>query len=173
MPHDLIREIPVIAKRAAANEEEDFRFRAYLKGHSMSGARLDARVREITDDVWSQIDCTTCANCCRAYTTSVDDVDIARLAKRLEITTAEFGKRYIDGVIDGEKQLISKPCVFLGDDNRCTVYDDRPKVCRDFPYLHKEDFVFRLLMMIENTSACPIVYNVWDRLKDDLWNRRR
>lgn len=27
---------------------------------------------------------------------------------------------------------LSEKCPFLGDDNKCVVYSDRPKVCRDF-----------------------------------------
>ena len=26
------------------------------------------------------------------------------------------------------------PCAFLGPDNRCTIWKDRPQICDDFPY---------------------------------------
>ena len=29
----------------------------------------------------------------------------------------------------------SKPCEFLGEDDRCSVYFDRPTVCADFPFV--------------------------------------
>ena len=54
-------------------------------------------------------------------------------------------------------------------DNCCTVYDHRPDDCRSYPHLHKDEFVFRLIQAVENCSVCPIVFNVFERLKDELW----
>jgi Fe-S-cluster containining protein len=31
------------------------------------------------------------------------------------------------------EQRYGRDCVFLGDDRRCTVYEKRPEVCRQFP----------------------------------------
>lgn len=39
--------------------------------------------------------------------------------------------------------------------------------------MYKEDFVFRLYGVLDNYAICPIVFNVYERLKDELqyWNR--
>ena len=34
---------------------------------------------------------------------------------------------------DGDKVFKSMPCPFLGGDNLCSIYDVRPKACREFP----------------------------------------
>jgi hypothetical protein len=65
-----------------------------------------------------------------------------------------------------------KPCPFLRN-NCCTVYDARPDDCRSFPHLHKDEFVFRLIQVVNNCSVCPIVYNVFERLKEELWHSKR
>ena len=40
---------------------------------------------------------------------------------------------------------------------------------RPFPHLHKEEFIFRLWGVVENCPICPIVFNVYEQLKDELW----
>ncbi|HLJ53475.1 MAG TPA: YkgJ family cysteine cluster protein [Chthonomonadaceae bacterium] len=169
----LIREIPTIQRYARHNEADDFRFRAFLKSSNRPTAETDRIVRETTDEVWRQIDCTTCANCCRTLQVLVDAADIARLAARLGMTAVAFERRYVQTEADGTRSLRESPCAFLGEDNRCTVYEDRPQSCRDFPYLYERHFTARSFMMIDNTALCPIVFNVWQALKRRLGFRRR
>jgi len=165
MAYQIITDLPVIAKRSEAVDDDNWRFRRFLKG--CDSERLDRTVHRITDDVWSQIDCTKCANCCKVLETVVTEEDCARLAKRLGMTAEEFEREYVREELsdDGERMLKSMPCVFLGDDNRCTVYEDRPECCRDYPFLYKDDFTFRTVGMISRLDNCPIVFNVWELLK--------
>jgi Fe-S-cluster containining protein len=173
MNDPLIREIPLIQRYSRHNEGEDFRFRTYLKVRlNQSNAELDAIVREATDEIWKQIDCTTCANCCRSLQVVVDNKDIHRLARYFNMTPSRFTQKYIKRDEGGTKFIASQPCPFLGEDNRCTVYEDRPQACRDFPYLHTPGFRQRTFMMIDNTALCPIVFNVWAALKKRLGFRR-
>ena len=60
-----------------------------------------------------------------------------------------------------------KPCPFLKN-KLCSIYSYRPKDCKSFPHLHKKDFIFRLWGVVENCSFCPIVFNVYEQLKDKL-----
>jgi len=174
MPEKLIRDIPLIQRYSRHNEAEDMSFRAFLKGRlNLSNEELDAVVQETTDEVWKQIDCLKCANCCRTLQIVVDDKDIQRLAQRLKMTTQQFAKQYVETDQYQTQYLKSTPCSFLGEDNRCSVYEDRPQACRDFPYLHAEGFRQRTFMMIDNTAVCPIVFNVWQQLKERLKFRRR
>ena len=162
----LIREIPLIERYSRHNEAEDHSFRTFLKVRSkLSNVELDALAKQTTEEVWSQIDCKTCGNCCRSLEIVVDDGDIARLAGRFKLSVPQFSRRYVRVASDGAKHFESPPCPFLGDDNLCGVYEDRPKACRDFPYLHEEGFRGRTLSMIANSSLCPIVFNVWQRMK--------
>ena len=88
-----------------------------------------------------------------AMALSVDGKELARLARRLGVNNEECKTRM--------KQI---PCPFL-DGNLCTIYDDRPKDCRDFPHLHKRDMRSRSIALIENAELCPIVFNTLQRLK--------
>jgi Fe-S-cluster containining protein len=173
MSDQIIREIPRIARYSRHNEGADWRFVTFLKTElNMSDSKLDSVVEEETERVWAQIDCTTCGNCCRTLQIVVDDNDIMRLSTRLGVTPREFAKRYVSAdKTDHSKHFSSTPCRFLGDDNRCTVYEDRPQACRDFPYLHGAKFRTRSLTMLSNVGTCPIVFNVWQALKTRLWRK--
>ena len=174
MPDRIIRDIPLIARYARQNENEDWRFRAYMKGElDLSNEELDAVVKTTTDEIWKQIDCTTCAHCCKSLKIVVDNKDIARLAQHFNTSAREFSKQYVAVAEDKTKYFSSLPCPFLGQDNRCTVYEIRPEACRDYPYLYEQHFRSRSMSMIENTATCPIVFNVWDSLKQQFKPRRR
>ena len=165
----LITEIPLIRRYSHYNEDQDWRFRAHLKAGNVSNADLDQTVHDITNEVWSQIDCTKCANCCKVLEVVVDDKDILRLSRRLKLTAKEFEQRHVFQGQDKVKMLNKQPCFFLNSDNTCSVYEDRPTACHDFPYLHKTGFRQRSIMMVHNQEVCPIVFNVWQRLKLIFW----
>ncbi len=64
----------------------------------------------------------------------------------------------------------SVPCPFL-EENKCTNYINRPKDCESYPHLNKEHFWTRLRVVVQYYSICPIVFNVYERLKKELWLR--
>ncbi len=174
MPEKLIREIPLIKRYSRHNENEDWSFRAFLKGNSrLSAEKIDREVEALTEEIWKEIDCTTCANCCKTLQIVIDDHDIARLALHLKLNVAQFTEKYVVREPDGVKLFKSSPCPLLGEDNRCTVYDVRPQACRDFPFLHEKEFSSRSISMIENCATCPIVFNVWNQLKFKVGFKRK
>jgi len=174
MSDQIITDIKLIGRYSRHNEDADWRFRSFLKAHpTLSNKALDSAVREETDRIWAQIDCTKCANCCKVMDVVIDDADIKRLAARFKMPVRQFEQLHVRlDQNDNEKYFSSKPCQFLGDNNICTVYDDRPQACRDFPFLHKEGFRQRTLAMLSNQEVCPIVFNVWQALKRRLWRRK-
>ena len=161
---------PKIVKRLAEErEDENWRFRTFLKGIDLEIQELDAIVHRHYEDVAGHIDCCACGNCCREVTPILSEHDIIRLATCLDISTSEFVQRFVVKDEDGDMIFRDSPCPFHSG-NLCTVYDRRPDDCRSFPHLHKEGFVFRLIQAVENCSVCPIVFNVFERLKDELWH---
>ena len=87
-------------------------------------------------------DCSKCpAYCCSVYErVAVDKRDVKRLAKHFGLGLRATVKRYTK-VFNGERILrrkadpiLGEACAFLNLETRqCTIYDGRPKVCRDFP----------------------------------------
>lgn len=79
--------------------------------------------------------CQGCGACCRVEGhVWVGETDIHRLARHLDLTIDELGRRYLRRV--GHRySLVEKPnhdCVFW--DDGCTVYAARPPQCRTFPF---------------------------------------
>jgi Fe-S-cluster containining protein len=161
---------PEVVKRLAQEREgENWRFRTLLKGMDLDTEELDAIVHRHYEDVARQIDCRACGNCCRDVTPSLSEHDILRLATAQGIDTSEFVQRFVVKDEEGDMLFRDSPCPFQ-DGNLCGVYDHRPEACRSFPHLHKNEFVFRLVQAVQNCSVCPIVFHVFERLKDELWH---
>ena len=170
---DIETDIERIKLLAEANEDENWRFRAYLKGSDLPIAALDRLVWRHLDEVAQQIDCCACANCCRVMSPQLSARDVKRLADHIGIQKAQLINDYLKPSDEkGKYALAQIPCRFLHG-QRCGVYDVRPDDCRSFPHLQKREFRSRLMDVIENCSICPIVYNVFERLKLELWGRRR
>lgn len=163
-----------IERFAKEREDENWEFRSFLKGLDMEEEELDGLVHEFFEEVSGGVDCHACANCCRRALPLLDAADVARLAKGLAMPEETVRERYL--VPDEEEKdrftFNRKPCPMLSG-NRCTVYASRPEDCRSFPHLHKDGFSSRLISVIGNCGICPIVYHVFERLKEVLWTPER
>ncbi|WP_332911960.1 YkgJ family cysteine cluster protein [Algoriphagus boritolerans] len=57
--------------------------------------------------------------------------------------------------------LIFLPCPFLGADNKCLVYEDRPKACREYPHTNRKNMLGILDLSLKNTLVCPAVSKIF------------
>jgi hypothetical protein len=78
--------------------------------------------------------CNRCSLCCQGKVIQVNPYEIARLARGLGVSTAEFRERWTE---DGAGAHLTRraeddTCSFLGPQG-CTVHPDRPLVCRIYP----------------------------------------
>jgi uncharacterized protein len=153
-------------------EDENWKFRSYLKGLDIEVEELDNLVHKLNDEVSSQIDCTKCANCCKAVYPVLDEEDVIKFATGINSSIEEFKSACLVVSEDENDKynFNSVPCPFLKE-NKCSNYTNRPKDCESFPHLHKEHFWTRLMGVIEYYSICPIVFNVYEQLKKELWRR--
>ena len=58
------------------------------------------------------------------------------------------------------------PCPFLDGDNLCSIYDVRPKACREFPHTDRKKIYQINHLTIKNTLTCPAAYLFVEKLKD-------
>ena len=166
-------DIKRVRELAEAKEEQNWRFRTFLKSVNLSVKELDSIAHRHYKDIARQIDCGTCASCCKEVSPKLSDENVTRLASCLEISPSELTAAHLRPTENGDAHCFrQKPCPFLRN-NRCTVYAARPDDCRSFPHLHKDEFVFRLIQVVNNCSVCPIVYNVFVRLKEELWHSKK
>ena len=132
----------------------------------------ERRLRIVAEEVEGQIDCLQCANCCRVATAKLIERDVERLAKSFRLPLAQFKARYTmehaeDGLI--LKRDDRTGCVFL-DGKSCTIYDERPTSCENFPHLVRGQgsIPSRMWEMIDRATYCPIVYNTLEEFKPVL-----
>jgi len=152
-------------------EDENLSFRSYLKGQDME--KVDEIVHRLYNKIAPQIDCLKCGNCCTNLRPLVSAKDICKLAELDQLTPKDFEEKFIEcDESENSKYLKSIPCKYL-DDKKCTVYSDRPDECKSYPYLLEDEFSTRSLGVILNCEICPIVFNVFEFLKQDLrWRYR-
>jgi len=160
-----------LEKLAKKKEDENWEFRSFLKFHDdLPEEQIDELVFKVADEIGSSIECSSCGRCCKELRPMLSEKDQQRLAGRLAMTIEQLRERYLKyDKSDDEPgwQIKAAPCPFQKD-NKCTVYEDRPENCRDYPYLHKPEFRCRTWGMIERTFTCPIVFHVMEELKKEL-----
>ncbi len=160
-----------IQKISEEKWDENWEFRSFLKCYDISIEALDSIVHKLYHQVSSKIDCTQCANCCKEVSPILLRTDIRKFSKDLGISVSDFQDKYLKKDDGSEGYLFHEtPCPFLKD-NLCSNYNYRPKDCISFPHLQKDEFASRLMGVIYNYSMCPIVFNVYELLKDELWHK--
>ena len=72
-------------------KDENWEFRAFLKGYGIPLEEIDAIVHELFDYVSSEIDCTKCANCCKEVSPLLKENDIKKLCENIGMPIAVYG----------------------------------------------------------------------------------
>ena len=65
---------------------------------------------------------------------------------------------------EGDYVMRAAPCSFLGEDNYCSIYEVRPTDCERFPYTNEDVLLKRQPLTLKNSSFCPAVYYVLEKL---------
>lgn len=164
-------DIKRIEKLADQKQEENWKFRCYLKELCyLPSEEIDALFQQFSESVKKEVDCTKCANCCKEISPLLNSKDIEVLAANLHLTRSAFHEKYLVESEDDEGfNFKSLPCPFLAG-NLCSVYSFRPWDCRSYPHLHKKDRISHMNTIVSNCSVCPIVYNVYELLKKKLFD---
>lgn len=120
------------------------------------------------EEAFEKIDCLKCANCCKSYSPRFKTPDIKRISRHLKMKEGDFIETYLKLDEDGDYVANTAPCPFLGSDNYCSIYDERPSDCHRFPYSDEDVFVKRQQLTLKNASFCPITYYVLENLMKSL-----
>lgn len=152
-------------ENAERNDEANYLFLRSLKFDDY-GFDVNEATKEIHQATFQIVDCTRCANCCKTKTPKFDESDVERISAHLNLSPAEFIDRYLESDPDEPPYKTRQtPCPLLGEDNRCTVYEVRPTVCREYPYTDKEGLAQRTISVASNALVCPAVYHIVQQLK--------
>jgi Fe-S-cluster containining protein len=127
---------------------------------------LDDLVHTLHKNAFSGFDCLDCANCCKTIGPRLSLNDIERLAKHLKIKPGDFVEKYVIEDEDSDLVFNRNPCPFLLPDNYCLVYENRPKACRDYPHTNRKRFYQILELSHKNCETCPVVFEIFEQLKE-------
>jgi hypothetical protein len=144
-------------------EQENRRFLSQLK--KKDSRKVDDVFHALHGEVFEEIDCLACANCCKTTSPIFYQNDIERLAKSLRMKPGDFIATYLKIDEDDDYVLKSSPCPFLDTDNFCSVYNERPKACREYPHTDRKKMVQITDLTLRNTMVCPAVFEMVERFK--------
>lgn len=142
---------------------ENKRFLQSLK--KQNPRKVDDAFHKVHDEVFEEINCLECANCCKTTSPIFYQTDIERVAKSIRMKPGDFIDKYLRVDEDKDYVLKSSPCPFLDSENYCMVYEDRPKACREYPHTDRKKMVQIMDLTYKNTLVCPAVGEMVERLK--------
>ncbi|WP_367388154.1 YkgJ family cysteine cluster protein [Lewinella sp. LCG006] len=154
--------------KALAKQERKANRKYFARIGKRPPRELDATVSELHEEVFKEMDCLACANCCKTTSPIFRDVDIERVARHLGIRPAELVDQHLHLDEEGDYVLNFSPCPFLGDDNYCSIYEARPRACREYPHTDRKNFHQILDLTLKNTSVCPATFRIVQRLREVL-----
>lgn len=151
-------------KEQAQNKDKENKLFLQRLGKKMP-KDLDKVTNAIHDKVEARINCMECANCCKTISPILTDRDVDKIAKHLRIKAADLLAQHLEIDKEGDFVFRSQPCPFLDDDNACSIYEARPKACKEYPHTDQKRIHQVLKLTYFNTAICPIAFEVVDELK--------
>lgn len=139
------------------------RFLSILENHPPGG--LDKLAASVDKHIWKEIDCITCANCCKTMSPTYTNKDIKRISGHLNISAKEFKAKWLLKDKEGDWLNRSTPCQFLDmGTNLCKIYEVRPVDCIGFPHFTKKKMVDYIHVHKQNVDHCPATLKMLERM---------
>ena len=83
---------------------------------------LDKIAFQVDKEVWEEVDCLTCANCCKSMTPTFTKKDISRISAHFNQTQAEFKEKWLYQDKKGDWMNTKTPCQFLEKKNKYVLH---------------------------------------------------
>ena len=155
-----IDELAIMANR---KEDENLRFRSYLKEHADPDI-LDRQFKDLHEKYFKIYNCKDCRNCCKKLNTLMTEEELNNICNKLNLDKEKLINEELK-VTDDRYTFKCDRCKFLDDDNNCLAEECLPESCKDYPYTNKSERLFSLYSVIDNAGICPVVYEILEELK--------
>lgn len=159
MREEYLQRLQEAKKTAKSNRQKILKLKKMRKGS------VDTVLHQLHDAAFEKTNCLECANCCKSTGPLFKQADIDRLAKHLRLSAAQFIEKYLRIDEDNDYVLQSVPCAFLGSDNYCSVYEVRPKACREYPHTDRINQLGILKLTEKNINICPAVADIFQNME--------
>lgn len=162
-----------VKEEAKKRENENLKFRSYLKNHADED-ELDSQFLRLHKELFADYDCSKCRNCCKMYKGSIPAEDIDKDAQYLGISPEQFIDTYLEKEEYGiNYQTKNKPCDLLQEDGNCKLEDCKPDSCKKYPYTNQPERLSSLLSVLDTIEICPVAFEIFERLKKEYGFRTR
>ena len=155
-----------LAKLVKDKQPENKKFFDKLK--KKTPKNLDYLMQDLHDTEFKKTNCLNCANCCKTTGPLFTTADVERISKHLKQKPQQFIDCYLRIDEENDYVLQTVPCTFLHIDNSCSIYDVRPKACREFPHTDRKKFQQINNLTLQNIAICPAAYNIVEAMKKKI-----
>ena len=162
----MLNEYAKYLEQARRKKAENKKFLEGLKKSRKSG--LDQKIQALHEEAFEKVDCLQCANCCKTTGPLYTEKDIERISKHLRMKPADFEAKFLRIDEDNDKVLQNLPCFFLNQDNTCSIYEVRPKACREYPHTDRKKIYQINNLMLKNTVICPAAFTFVEKMMKNL-----
>ncbi len=156
-------ELKQLPRRAKEKQAENKKFFAKLRKRPPKN--LDYVMQELHTAEFERTDCLSCANCCKTTGPLFTNADVERISKHFRLKPSQFIDQYLRLDEENDYVLKSVPCSFLGTDNYCSIYEVRPKACREFPHTDRKKFHQISNLTLKNVAICPAAFHIVEEMK--------
>ena len=152
-------------KQRARHSKRSFR-RFLTKLEKKQPKGLQNLIDRLEKEVWKEVDCLSCANCCKTMTPTFNAKDMKRISAHFNMTVKAFREKWLKRERGGDRDWLNKsePCQFLDmKTNMCSIYEVRPADCAGFPHLFKKFSDFAHIHK-QNVDSCPATYKLVEKM---------
>ncbi len=162
-----------IKKEAKKKEDENIRFRTYLKSHAEE-EELDQQFLDLHNELFKDYDCSKCRNCCKMYHGSIPAEILESASEQLKLSKEQFIDFFLKrNEITGDYETKHMPCDFLDEEGECKLGECRPDSCKNYPYTNQPERLWSLYSVLEAVEVCPVAFEIFERQKKEYGFRSR
>ena len=126
---------------------------------------IDKLTPIIDAEVWQEVDCLSCANCCKKMTPTFTKQDLKRISAHFNQTPEAFTKQWLEKDKNKDMVNVNQPCQFLNlTNNMCSIYAIRPVDCSGFPHLSKKKWIEYAHVHKQNIDYCPATLKMVEKM---------
>lgn len=106
--------------------------------HNFNEKELSEMFRNIVETeplkirILKKIKCKKCGWCCKNQSAMLTLEDVKRLMIHFKCNYEKLSEKYLDKTM--KIPYLKSPCPFLDNENKCSIYHIRPKVCKIYPF---------------------------------------
>ena len=130
---------------------------------------LDAFALVTDKEVWKEVNCLGCGNCCKTMSPTYTNTDIRRISAHLQMTPDSFTGKWLRKDKEGDWLNNTEPCQFLNlENNMCSIYEVRPADCSGFPHHTKRHTSQYIHVFKQNIEYCPATYKLVEKIMEKM-----